>query len=416
MSRGTPRTIPLALAADMDAARGAPGGPACRGKNPFAAQAKMLWHLDRLAAWRLTGDTSPVLMEVNLTNACNEACRWCLSANSHVSNPALNADEKDRRRKQWDASPVISGHPERRRGLDVVRLRSFLREAAAAGGLRAVTWSGGGEPTSHPQFLDAVRGAAAAGLEQGLMTNGLYRAGYVPVLGETLKWVRVSLDTLDPARYEYQKRTKGFPQVIANIRRLVKYPAKTNVNMNLAAWNADEVLTVARWCRDEGVDYFQIRPVLGLPFEMADNAEYQTQPQLDWPRIEPLLLEAESYSTETFRVVVSWDKFEDVRDVRGDFGRVYKKCLSHFFVCVLNADGELCVCMYHLGDPAFSFGNIYENTFAEIWGGPRRRQVVEMCASRLDLSTCQVCCKGHEINKLMHFLETPDPGADVNFL
>jgi GTP 3',8-cyclase len=72
--------------------------------------------------------------------------------------------------------------------------------------------------------------------------------------------------------------------------------------------------------------------------------------------------------------------------------------------------------MYHLGDKSFSFGNIYENTLDETWDGAKRRQVVEMCRNHLDLSTCQVCCKGHEINKLIHFMETPDPHADVNFL
>src|SRR5262249_6029602 len=157
-----------------------------------------------------------------------------------------------------------------------------------------------------PDFIEAVRGAAAAGLNQGLMTNGLYKATYVPELGDTLKWIRVSLDTLDPGKYEDQKSTKGFP---------------LGVNMNCAGWNVAEILTLAKWCRDEGVDYFQIRPTLGLPFEVAHNAEYRTQPQLDWARVKPLLIEAEVYSTETFRVAVSWDKFEDVQDVKGNFGR-----------------------------------------------------------------------------------------------
>jgi MoaA/NifB/PqqE/SkfB family radical SAM enzyme len=385
------------------------------GNNPWAAQAKLLWQLDRLAQLRLHADTFPVLMEINLTNHCNQACRWCISASSHLTNPAMTAEEKQHHRKKLDALPVMSGHPERRRGLDVRRLRSFLEDARGRG-LRAVTWSGGGEPTNHPDFLHAVREAAEIGIEQGLMTNGLFRASYVPVLGAALKWIRISLDTLDPLRYEYQKCSRGFPQVVANIRALVNRSAKLTVNMNIADWNADEILTLARWCREEGVDYFQIRPILGLPFELARNADYRTQPSLDWPRIEALLVEAESYSTDTFRVVVSWDKFTDVRDVRGNFGRVYTKCLYHFFICVLNADGNLCVCMYHLGDQAFSFGNIYEHTLDEIWDGPKRRQVVEMCAGRLDLSTCQVCCKGHEINKLMHLIDHPDPEADINFL
>ena len=121
-----------------------------------------------------------------------------------------------------------------------------------------------------------------------------------------------------------------------------------------------------------------------------------------------------STAATSFRVAISWDKFEDVNDTTGNFGRTYSKCLYHYLCCVLNADGDLCVCMYHLGDRAFSFGNIYEQTADEIWAGPKRREVIGMCTSSLDLSSCQVCCKGHEINKLLSQFENLD--TNVNFI
>ncbi len=96
--------------------------------------------------------------------------------------------------------------------------------------------------------------------------------------------------------------------------------------------------------------------------------------------------------------------------------RGYDRCVYHYFTCILNADGDLCVCMYHLGDRRFSFGNIYESSVAEIWHSEQRRKVVAMCLNALDFSTCQACCKGHEINKLIHFIDHPDPAADINFL
>ena len=53
---------------------------------------------------------------------------------------------------------------------------------------------------------------------------------------------------------------------------------------------------------------------------------------------------------------------------------------------------------------------------SDIWHGAKRREVLEHCSNKLDLETCQVCCKGHEINKFLHLVETPDPAMDVNFL
>ena len=117
---------------------------------------------------------------------------------------------------------------------------------------------------------------------------------------------------------------------------------------------------------------------------------FRLDPRIGLRCAQALLRQAEACGTERFRVAVSWDKFKDVQDVPGNFGRVYTKCLYHFFICVLNADGDLCVCMYHLGDKAFSFGNIYDNTLDEIWAGEKRRQAVEMCANRLDLSAVAV--------------------------
>jgi len=376
----------------------------------------MLWHLDRLAEWRTTGDTFPFHMEINLTNYCNEACRWCLSAYSHVANPSMSSEEKARQVEAFDGLSQVSGHPERRRGLEIGYLRSFLDQAKAKG-LLAVGWSGGGEPTTHSHILDAVTHAARLGLEQGLFTNGLFKPSYVPVLGDNLRWVRVSLDTLDAERYSYQKLSEGFPQVVENIRGLVERAVKVGVSMNVAKWNCDEILTLSRWCRDIGVDYFQIRPTLGLPFETKNNDPYRDQPDRDWlSRIEPLLCEAETFGTADYQVLVSWDKFRDLADVEGNYGRTYQKCLCHYFSCVLNANGDLTVCMYHLDDSMFTFGNIYEQSVEEIWHGPKRQQVLDMCANQLDLSTCQVCCKGHEVNKFLHLVAHPDSAADVHSL
>jgi len=382
--------------------------------NPFGAQVKMLRHMDRLVDLQRDGDTFPVLIEINPSNRCNQACRWCISGNTHLSNPAMTPEERAERLRAIAMSPVISGYPDREGGLVFSNLTRFLLEARAMG-LKAVTWSGGGEPTTYNRILDAVQEAANAGLEQGLMTNGLYPSSYVPVLGTHLRWLRVSLDTLDAEKYAYHKRSDGLAAVLRNIEQVVRYPARVGINMNLAPWNVGEMRAMAEWSRDVGASYFQVRPTLGLPFELRDNEPYREQPRLEWlHKVRPLLQEVESIRSEGFRVCVSWDKFKDLEDP--NFGRSYQQCLAHHFVCVLNADGDLCVCMYHLGDNRFSFGNIYEQSVADIWYGQKRQQVLELCNEQLDLETCQVCCKGHEINKFLHLANNTDPDQDVNFL
>lgn len=382
--------------------------------NPFATQLKMMAHVDRLADWQRTGDAFPVLMEINPTNYCNEACDWCISQDVHLGNTRMTGNERTLQIVKLDAHSAISNHPERRRGIALPDLTRFLSQAQAMG-LKAVNWSGGGEPTGYAHFRDAVEYCAGLGLEQGLLTNGLFPAAHVRVIGERLRWTRVSLDTIDSRRYEAHKHTRGFDRVMENIQQLVKYPVQLVVNMNVAGWNFDEIEPMAHWAKDIGADAIQIRPILGLPFSAPGNDPYRRQPDRDWLReATSSLRAAERMKSDVFDVIVSWDKFEDLD--RGDFGRSYTRCLYHFFTCVLNANGDLCVCMYHLDDHRFTFGNIYLNSAEEIWHSGQRQEAVSLCGNSLDLSTCQVCCKGHEINKFMQVVEAAGRRADANFL
>lgn len=321
--------------------------------NPYATQAKVVAHADRLAEWLATGDSFPVLVEINPINHCNQACDWCINGDVHLGRPEMSLETRRLRIAALDEHSAITGHPERRNAVDLSYLRRFLDEASALG-LRAVNWSGGGEPTSYSHFQAAVEHATSLGLDQGLLTNGLFRSSLTTVIRAHLCWVRVSLDTLDPDRYSARRHSAGFESVVRNVKMLVAGPARVIVNMNVADWNADEIMPLARWARDTGVHGVQFRPVLPVPFEQS--SPMPTPTGSGGHLVRERLLEAEGLETDSFEVRVSWDKFNDVQ--QEDFGRTYSKCLAHHLVCVLNANGDLCVCMYHLDDQRFTFGNI----------------------------------------------------------
>jgi len=85
--------------------------------------AKIMGHLDRVGQWRDTGTTSPVTMELDLTNKCPCRCPQCFGYW-----PERNAAE-------WPTH----------------RAMCFLTDCANMG-VRGVTFTGGGEPTRHPQL------------------------------------------------------------------------------------------------------------------------------------------------------------------------------------------------------------------------------------------------------------------------
>lgn len=348
-----------------------------KGSNPFGNQMKLLWHHDKMHSFLKTGSCFPIQIELNATNVCNLACKWCISDYSHK--------------------------PE---ALEKVALKKFLREFKDCGG-RSISWTGGGEPTCHKDIKELIEAAAAIGLRQGMMTNGLFNPSLAETLGNNLEWIRISLDTADRENYKEIKGVDGLNAVLNNIRLLTKYKARVVTNINLSRLNFPYILETTIKSKELGANGIQIRPV--LPRYYYDEAEDKEFFQNCITGLDEL----KKIEGNGFQVFISYDKFNEIID--GTLGKItYDSCQYHNFICALNADGNLCVCMHHLGDGRFNFGNIYNNSFREIWESGKRKEVMDYCLN-LDFKKCQVCCKGHEINKFLQFLQRPDPKSNPDF-
>uniref|UniRef100_A0A6M3K621 Uncharacterized protein n=1 Tax=viral metagenome TaxID=1070528 RepID=A0A6M3K621_9ZZZZ len=84
--------------------------------------------------------------------------------------------------------------------------------------LRTVEWTGGGEPTLHPEINEIIEQADAFGLEQGMITNGVALTKNVTKESlAMLKWLRISINSLeyiDEINIPKIKGTLGFSYVI----------------------------------------------------------------------------------------------------------------------------------------------------------------------------------------------------------
>jgi hypothetical protein len=63
------------------------------------------------------------------------------------------------------------------------------------------------------------------------------------------------------------------------------------------------------------------------------------------------------------------------------------------------------LCCHYRGDPAFSIGRLRDTgaTVAELWYGPRRRELL----AGLDVSHCLPLCRGDAINRTIHQIGQP---------
>jgi len=80
----------------------------------------------------------------------------------------------------------------------------------------------------------------------------------------------------------------------------------------------------------------------------------------------------------------------------------------------IDAGGNVWGCSAYLGDERFLYGNIYENSFQEIWEGEKRAESLEWAEKELDTDQCRVNCRMDEINR--YLWEMRHPPAHVNFI
>lgn len=343
------------------------------GGNPFGAQSKMLYHIDRLYEYLYKGDTYPTVIEANLTNKCNLSCYWCINENYHT-----NVDK-----------------------LDKDRFINFLKEFYDKGG-QDVTFTGGGEPTQHPDFEFITKEASKIGLNLALITNGIYNKKYNDIIGRVFEWARFSLDIVDKVKYKKWKGVDGVDIVLSNLKQLKEYDIQTNINTNITNNHTLQDIINLSKLTPEYSTYIQFRPV--IPRYFKNDKSYINEDIWEW---------LDNYKIGRDYVKLSNDKLDDL-ETGNQFP--FSVCDGHFFNPVLDANGNLCVCMYHPNDERFVFGNIYKNTFEEIWKSEKRKSVIDF-VRKLDYGNeCQMCCKLTEINKFLDFINHPEKNKDCHFL
>ena len=115
---------------------------------------------------------APIYVRIKPTNKCNQNCYYC-----HYKNPYLLLD-------QYNVMDEIS----RDKMLEIIKDFKDI-------GVKAVTFSGGGEPLFYPYIEQAMESVLEAGIDLSIITNGTLLNGRKADVLSKAKWVRVSLES-----------------------------------------------------------------------------------------------------------------------------------------------------------------------------------------------------------------------------
>lgn len=331
---------------------------------------KILNHWETLNLILEEKNPPPVSCEIDPSNLCNHDCIWC-----------MYRDFKNEKNVFIPREIMF-------------KLINELGES----GVKSITFTGGGEPLTNPATVEGLSKVREAKMEVGLVTNGgLMTPDVCKTVVQTCMFLRVSLDAATAGTHTSVHRPKdssrdNFKRILENISMLVdlKKKAKKNLSIGIAflvhPLNYFEIYEAANLAKKLGVDYIQIRPVFVPGKKVLKKM---------WSGVQELMEKSMGLIDSKFSVFPILHRFDEVARVE----RTYTRCLGHALLGVVAADCNVYICCQLRGYPGFSFGNLKQKSFFEIWRSKEREEVIK----RIDLNTCPPC-RYNKYNELLDYL------------
>jgi len=350
---------------------------------------KLLWHLEKVLAWKRGERIAPVHIDVGLSKGCNIKCEYCFGA--------------------------LQGNVYKK-GRDVYFPREpLLRYVRDAGeiGVDSMAFIGEGEPLLNPHVYDAIVVAKKAGVDVALGTNGiLFDTGEKGVRAlECLSWIRFNISAASYESYKRIHRSDKFNDAVKKISFCVNIKHRRNIDvtigmqMVLTPSNVDQVIDLAKLGRNLGVDYFVIKQCSDTVAN--DLGVYGKLEEYD--RYRAVLSDAEALGTDSYDVIVKWKKVMN----KGE--KSYDRCLGAPFLLYSSGDGRIYPCgmFFNYMEDEYRMGDLVASSFKEIFESDRYWSVIKK-VTNIDVRNCYANCRTHCINDFLWQLQHPP--EHVNFV
>lgn len=198
----------------------------------------------------------PIHIRIKPTNVCNHNCKYC---SYRVEGLQLGEDM------------VIKDYIPKEKMMEII---DDLTEM----GVKAVTFSGGGEPFCYPYLLETVKKLSKSPIKFASLTNGSMLHGKLAELfAMHSTWVRISMDGWDDESYaEYRGVQKGeFSKVMKNIENFKKIGGKCYLGVSIIVdkKNALHIYDLITNLNKLGVNSVKISPCI-ISNSGKENNEY----------------------------------------------------------------------------------------------------------------------------------------------
>lgn len=346
---------------------------------------KIFAHAEALSAIQNGERHAPIYIRIKPTNYCNHKCYYCSYADSELG---LRDQVNHQDQIPWE------------------KMQEIISDISDMG-VKAVTFSGGGEPLLYPHIVETMKRILAAGIDLSIITNGqLLKDERAKVLAAA-KWVRISFDAANAKSYSVIRQIppNAFEEVCANIQNFAGIKSKNcelGVNFVINHENADQVYEMAKLLKGLGANH--IKYTARITKDLFDYHEPFKE-----SAVEQIHRAQKDFEGDGFQVI---NKYEGDFDSAMVFHRCYQKCYVNRIFTVIAADSKVYFCHDKAYVSEGVVGDLEHISFRELWNSQEvSKRYMEFDAQK----ECNHHCVYDDRNELLNTFFDLDKNH-INFI
>lgn len=352
--------------------------------NSVYSDLKIFHHTEKINDILNDKRTAPIYIRIKPNNYCNQNCYYCGSKDDNVP--------EDRK---FDRTASIPWE----------KMQEIITDMADMG-VKAVTFSGGGEPLIYPYIEDTLEHIKKYNIQYSIITNGQALEGRKAELLFDAKWIRISIESAHADTYAGIRGVNTFEKVIQNIVNFIQNKNQlctVGINCVVTKDNYREIYDLCELMAKLGVDNIKLSPLRidGDLGEYHKPFEESVKNQINQAKSE--------FENDKFKII---DKYSNDISLVEHYQKPYHRCMIQEVFTVIGADCKVYFCHQQAYTKNGDIGSLQEQSFKELWYSEDTVKKIR------ELDACQECnfrCVFDERNILLNNLVAIDRNH-INFI
>jgi len=301
---------------------------------------KAFKYREQLEALEQKKMAAPVHIRIKPTNVCNHRCWYCAYRSDNLQ---LGED--------MSAKDSIPREKMREIVADLITMK-----------IKAVTFSGGGEPLIYPYIEETLTGLVEGNIKIATLTNGSFLRGKVAeILSSGGSWVRVSMDAWDNLSLAKARGVgeSEFSRIVENIENFSKLGGTCTLGVSFII-NKENYAHIFDFCRivkNAGVKHVKLSGCVVANSGQKNNS-YHNEIRTE---VSSQIEKSRKLEDDKFKVVDHYHIIEEC------FEKPYSTCPSMMYLSVIGADCRVYSCQDKAYTQAGLLGSIKNRSFQKFW-------------------------------------------------